>query len=259
MFLIYSRCLAYRTNAWTAVDHTCYTVNTAGAAGFLNILPIYMDHILYPLLREEDYITEVHHITGWGTDSGVVYSEIQAKENNPRSLIRMEMLKHIYPGNSSYQSKTGGATQTLRNSTSIEKVRSYHKQFYRPDNLYLTITGMVEPAQIFEALDRVENKTLAKREGNTPLPPFIRPFQRTLDPVEKDVTIKMEFPSRDERFGSVIFGWRLRGILNENVEKLFAFHVLSTYLASTATSPLRKRFVEIDEPLGNTNKYVKKK
>ena len=49
--LMANRCLADRTNAWTDTDHTCYTVYTAGSSGFLNILPIYMDHILYPTLR----------------------------------------------------------------------------------------------------------------------------------------------------------------------------------------------------------------
>ena len=75
--LMANRCLADRTNAWTDTDHTCYTVNTAGSDGFKNILPIYMDHILFPLLREEDFTTEVHHITGSGEDAGVVYSEMQ--------------------------------------------------------------------------------------------------------------------------------------------------------------------------------------
>ena len=104
--LIIFRCLAERTNAWTAVDHTCYTVYTAGSPGFLNILPVYMDHILYPLLRDEDFTTEVHHVTGEGKDSGVVYSEMQARENKPNSLIWREMMKQIYPGNTSYHSKT---------------------------------------------------------------------------------------------------------------------------------------------------------
>ena len=61
-----NRCLASRTNAWTAVDHTCYTVYTAGTSGFLQILPIYLDHILFPTLRKEDFATEVHHISGRG-------------------------------------------------------------------------------------------------------------------------------------------------------------------------------------------------
>jgi Zn-dependent M16 (insulinase) family peptidase len=34
-----NRALAQGTNAWTATDHTCYTITTAGSSGFLNILP----------------------------------------------------------------------------------------------------------------------------------------------------------------------------------------------------------------------------
>ena len=75
--LMANRCLADRTNAWTDTDHTCYTVYTAGSNGFLNILPVYLDHIFHPLLREEDFMTEVHHINGDGDNAGVVYSEMQ--------------------------------------------------------------------------------------------------------------------------------------------------------------------------------------
>ena len=75
--LMANRCLADRTNAWTDTDHTCYTVYTAGKEGFLTILPVYVDHILFPLLREDAFVTEVHHINGQGKDSGVVYSEMQ--------------------------------------------------------------------------------------------------------------------------------------------------------------------------------------
>ena len=77
--LMANRCLAERTNAWTDTDHTCYTVYTAGSAGFINILPVYMDHILHPTLREQDFLTEVHHVNGNGEDAGVVYSEMQVK------------------------------------------------------------------------------------------------------------------------------------------------------------------------------------
>ena len=75
--LLANRCLADRTNAWTDTDHTCYTVYTAGKEGFLTILPVYVDHILFPLLREDSFVTEVHHIDGEGKDAGVVYSEMQ--------------------------------------------------------------------------------------------------------------------------------------------------------------------------------------
>ena len=34
-------------------DHTCYTMTTAGSQGFLNLLPIYLDHILFSTLTPE--------------------------------------------------------------------------------------------------------------------------------------------------------------------------------------------------------------
>ena len=47
------------TNAWTDIDHTAYTVQTAGDQGFLQILPVYVDHILFPTLKDAAYVTEV--------------------------------------------------------------------------------------------------------------------------------------------------------------------------------------------------------
>ena len=69
--LLANRAIAQGTNAWTDVDHTCYTITTAGSEGFLKLLPIYVDHILYPTLTETGYHTEVHHINGKGEDAGV--------------------------------------------------------------------------------------------------------------------------------------------------------------------------------------------
>jgi Zn-dependent M16 (insulinase) family peptidase len=51
---------------------TTYTVATAGEEGFLSILPVYLDHILYPTITDAGFVTEVHNINGKGEDSGVV-------------------------------------------------------------------------------------------------------------------------------------------------------------------------------------------
>ena len=78
-----NRSLADGTNAWTATDHTCYTLTTAGHEGCLTMLPIYADHILYPTLSDACFTTEIHHITKEGEDKGVVYCEMQGCENCP--------------------------------------------------------------------------------------------------------------------------------------------------------------------------------
>ena len=80
---------------------------------------------------------------------------MQGVENKVSNIVYFAMIKHLYPGNNSYISQTGGKLSNLRESTTIEKVRAYHKKFYRPENMYLTITGDIEGKQVFAALDQV--------------------------------------------------------------------------------------------------------
>lgn len=162
MDLLANRCLASGTNAWTDIDHTCYTMETAGSEGFLALMPIYLEHILHPVLTEEAFTTEVHHITGEGEDAGVVYCEMQGRENSVESRRHLTIARNIYPGKCGYSSETGGIMKNLRDSTSNEKVRNYHKEFYRPENLKIIITGHVKPEEVFKALEKLENKIVTK-------------------------------------------------------------------------------------------------
>ena len=50
--LLANRGFSNGTNAWTDTDHTAYTISTAGEQGFLQLLPIYVDHILYPTITK---------------------------------------------------------------------------------------------------------------------------------------------------------------------------------------------------------------
>lgn len=59
-----------RINAATSVDRTVYTLETVGWEGFVHILPIYLDHLIFPSLTDESCYTEVHHIDGTGYDAG---------------------------------------------------------------------------------------------------------------------------------------------------------------------------------------------
>lgn len=55
-----------------------------------------------------------------------------------------------------------GALKNLRESTSNEKVRKYHKEFYRPENLTVLITGQVKHADVFKAVQPIEQKIISK-------------------------------------------------------------------------------------------------
>jgi len=250
--LLANRCLADRTNAWTDTDHTCYTVYTAGPDGFIQILPVYLDHILHPTLREEDYRTEVHHINGEGEDAGVVYSEMQGVEHSSANILYFELAKKLYP-NSGYNVETGGYLQNLRNSTNIAKVRNYHKKFYQPENLVLTITGRINEQDLFETLRATEEKILRKR-AVTPIEPFERPWQTPLNKLDlkEDLVFEIEYPSDDETTGNVVAAWRLPHAINDNVEMLEAYKLALKYLTFTQVSPFEVAFVEIADPLATS-------
>ena len=131
------------TNAYTDVHHTAYTLTTAGSEGTLALLPVFLDHVLYPTITPSGFVTEVYHVDGQGADAGVVFSEMQAIENESRTVAYVAMRKLLYPGKCGYAMETGGIMADIRSLT-VEQIRDYHKEYYRPDNTFIIVTGMVD-------------------------------------------------------------------------------------------------------------------
>lgn len=232
-----NRCLARGTNAWTDVDHTAYTATTAGSKGLLALLPIYIDHILRPTLTDEAFVTEVHHVTGEGEDKGVVYCEMQGREFTAESLAERACLGTLYP-NSGYSAETGGICANLRELTN-DKVRRYHAEFYRPDNLCVIVTGCVDPEPLLSVLD----DALTQLSSSSVSAITARPWTSSVpEPNWPSSPLRVEFPSEDdESTGLVVLAWR-----GERYHSFFddaKSSILWAYLADGAASPLSKAFV----------------
>ena len=241
-----NRALARGTNAWTDVDHTAYTLTTAGSEGFLAMLPIYLDHILYPTLTESGYYTEIHHLNDKGENAGVVYSEMQGRENTQGDLMHLAMQRELYAG-TGYQSETGGLMLNLR-SLKLQKIRDFHKQFYRPDNLCLVITGIVDQHDLLAALEKVEQKILSKG----PLVPTKRPWldSQKPGPLVESVTRVVDFPDEEESVGSVMIAWR--GPKHGDYLEYMKILIIDDYLTDSVVSLLQKEFVEIEDPFATS-------
>lgn len=227
-------------------------MTTAGSEGFLALLPIYVDHILNPLLTDAGFITEVHHVNGEAEDSGVVYCEMQGCENTGETLIHNAMLKAMYPGHCGYKSVTGGLLKNLRESTTNEKVRNYHKSYYRTENLVLIITGRVEASQVFQALKPVEDTIVAKskKTQNT----FSRPWQNPVPPLMESIDQLIAYPCEEEEKGMVWLAWRGPSCVYQLYETC-ALMMLMEYLTDTAVSLLQKTYVETTDPLASKVGY----
>lgn len=89
--------ILFFVDAWTETDNTVYTLSCAGSEGFLRLLPVYLDHILFPTLTKSGFITEIYSVTKDGEDNGAVYCEMQGRENSGESRGHLELLRNIYP------------------------------------------------------------------------------------------------------------------------------------------------------------------
>lgn len=120
---------------------------------------------------------------------------MQGVENIASVKTFGNLLQAAYP-NCGYKTETGGRLYNLRNSTSIEKIRAYHKQIYRPENLTLIIAGKVSPDRVFEALKPLQEKikSIPKVEG------FVRPWQTPVDKIQESQDIRVSRKCDDGYF-----------------------------------------------------------
>ncbi|GJE87608.1 Zn-dependent peptidase M16-like protein [Phanerochaete sordida] len=242
------------TNAWTDTDHTAYTVSTAGEQGFLQLLPIYVDHILYPTLTKAGFVTEVHHVNGKGEDSGVVYSEMQGRENTSGDLMALRMQQLSFPSGSAYRSETGGLMKALRELT-VEQIREYHGSYYVPHNLTLIVAGKLASGTntlLDVVQNQIEPSLIAHGQNHGPRPkgwkkPFLETPSANRPPFTETIRDTVEFPEQDESVGEVQISWQ--GPAPTDFQENKAIDILGIYLTSSSTAPLNKEFVEIESPL----------
>lgn len=194
----------------------------------------------------------MHHVTPGGEDAGVVYCEMQGRENNAESRLHLNLARAMYPGHCGYSSETGGIMKNLRESTTNLKVRQYHKDFYRPENLKIIITGKICHEDVFRALERLEKQILSKGERTK----FERPWQTPVAslPETKDLIVK--YPTDEENNGIFCIGWRGPSAVSEQY-LLTAVCIFLKYLTEFSTYTLPKEFVEIDDPYAsNVSTYL---
>ncbi|KAI9775319.1 MAG: hypothetical protein M1839_001303 [Geoglossum umbratile] len=232
------------TNAWTATDHTAYTLDTAGWEGFAQILPVYLEHVLFPTLTDAGCYTEVHHIDGSGNDAGVVYSEMQGVQNNPDELMDLKSKRLLYPEGVGFRYETGGMLEQLRVLTA-DRIREFHREMYHPKNLCLIIIGEVDHENLLEVLDKFETPFLDDLPKFND--PWKRPWVESVQPpmLQESVVEKVEFPEDDESKGEITissFGPDANDSLLTS-----ALGVLMVYICGSSVSVLENTLVEKEQ------------
>lgn len=232
------------TNAWTATDHTAYTLETAGWAGFAQILPVYLEHVILPTLTDAGCTTEVHHIDAEGNDAGVVYSEMQGVQNAAAELIELRSKRILYPEGVGFRYETGGMMDQLRVLTA-ERIREFHRDMYQPKNLCVTLFGEVNHEEMLDIMDTFESSILS--DIPSPDAPFSRPWieSKPAPPLESSTIERVEFPEEDESFGEIDI--RFLGPDFADVLSMAALNVALLYLAGSSAAVLDNTLVEKEQ------------
>lgn len=229
------------TNAWTDTAETVYTLSTAGWEGFAQLLPIYLDHLIVPTLTDAGCYTEVHHIDGKGEDAGVVYSEMQGRENLQGDLMDLQMRRLLYPDGDGFRYETGGMMKALRVLTA-ERIRQFHRDMYQPKNIRLVLIGEVDHDNMLSILDNFEDQIIDRVPAYGDA--FKRPWveSKRTPPLSKTIVDTVEFPEEDESTGEIQIGFLGPESMDDVAET--AINTLLMYLAGSSVSVLVNTLVE---------------
>ncbi|KAI1468583.1 Metalloenzyme, LuxS/M16 peptidase-like protein [Daldinia caldariorum] len=152
-FKMLPRTLSNFMNAFTASDHTYYPFATTNAQDFRNLMSVYLDATLYPLLKETDFTQEGWRIgpenprvaeKGGEADAeesklvfkGVVYNEMKGQMSDAGYLFYIRFQDHIFPA----IHNSGGDPQKITDLT-YEQLRKFHAEHYHPSNAKLITYG----------------------------------------------------------------------------------------------------------------------
>lgn len=139
-FKMLPRTLSNFMNAFTASDHTFYPFATTNAQDFKNLMSVYLDATLHPLLKQSDFTQE-----GWriGPENplaedeaskklvfkGVVYNEMKGQMSDAGYLYYIRFHDHIFPD----INNSGGDPQKITDLT-YEQLQKFHAEHYHPSS-----------------------------------------------------------------------------------------------------------------------------
>ncbi|KAF3937629.1 hypothetical protein ABW19_dt0207093 [Dactylella cylindrospora] len=235
-----NRSLSNFMNAFTSSDHTTYPFATTNQTDYMNLMDVYLDATLFPLLKESDFKQE-----GWriGPENplekdspllfkGVVYNEMKGQMSDSSYLFYKRFQDHIIPS----VNNSGGDPAFIPDLT-VSLLRNFHKEHYHPSNAKIFTYGNFP----FEsALEKVNEKL--SHFDSIPVDTDLKePIK-----IEEPLKVTVEGPVDPLTEESQQFKTSLSWITPDTSDVLesFSLQVLSSLLLDGYGSPLYKALIE---------------
>ena len=237
-------------NAFTSSDHTTYPFATTNREDFRNLMSVYLDATLRPLLNKNDFIQE-----GWrigpadplapahkeSTDGsaadlvfkGVVYNEMKGQMSDASYLYYIRFQDLIFPD----IHNSGGDPQKMTDLT-YENLKNFHSKHYHPSNAKFFTYGDIPLADHLAVVshqlmpyESMQIDRAIKTPTSLDKGPLYFTAKGPADPlVDKDMQYKTST------------SWLMGD--TSNLVETFALRVISSLLLDGYGSPLYRALIE---------------
>jgi presequence protease len=244
------RTLSNFINAFTASDHTYYPFATTNEQDFRNLMSVYLDATLHPLLKRSDFSQEGWRIgpenpqvaneggiAGKGENKivfkGVVYNEMKGQMSDAGYLFYIRFQDHIFPA----IHNSGGDPQKITDLT-YDELKKFHAEHYHPSNAKIFTYGdmpltdhLREVNAQFSLFERIRGDTEIRRPIDLTGGPRSVVVSGPVDPlVDKDMQYKTST------------SWLMGD--SRDITEAFSLSIMSALLMDGYGSPLYKSLIE---------------
>ncbi|MEZ4590744.1 MAG: insulinase family protein [Chloroflexota bacterium] len=229
-------------NAFTSADMTYYPVASTNEQDFYNLVDVYLDAVLNPLITPNHLAQEGWHLELEKPEDpliykGVVFNEMKGAYSSPEGVLYRQIKSVMFPDNA-YRHDSGGDPEVMPNLT-YEQFRSFHETYYHPSNSRIVFYGDDDLEKRLQMADSYLREFEAVDVSETAVPhhaPFEKPQHFTFP-----YSVEADGDNSEKHYVTV--NWVLPPNDDDRVLQR-ALSVLSVTLLGTAGSPLRKALVD---------------
>ncbi len=137
-------------NALTYPDKTVYPAASTVEADYWHLLDVYGDAVFFPILSEDTFLQEAHHLE-YGDDGrlfvkGVVYNEMRGAYENMESFVGTLAQSTLFSPGHPYSFDSGGDPDAIP-SLDYATFRDFHATRYHPSNCRIFLHGNIDTAR----------------------------------------------------------------------------------------------------------------